>query len=264
MSLEGVGLRSGARARVRLRARPGVLAVSAGGPAVPRSELRVIDAARATTVEASGRPVATIEHLFAACAGLGIHDGLLIEVEGGEVPLLDGAASLFASALGTLGISPSDPLLVVQEAATLVSGESRYTFSPASQRTRPPWLSVTLEYADPRIAPEASWDGTPHDFLSRLATARTFAFAFELEALAHAGHASHAARESVVVLGPGYVHCAGVPFAADEPARHKLLDLLGDLFLYGGPPRGHIHAFRPGHRATHAILREALRTGVVG
>jgi UDP-3-O-[3-hydroxymyristoyl] N-acetylglucosamine deacetylase len=123
---------------------------------------------------------------------------------------------------------------------------------------------VTLEYADPRIAPDAAWDGTPGDFVTRLAKARTFAFADEIPDLVRAGHASHAAPESVVVLGPGYVHWAGIPFTADEPARHKLLDLMGDLFLYGGPPRGHVHAFRPGHRATHTILREARRAGVVG
>ena len=67
----------------------------------------------------------------------------------------------------------------------------------------------------------------------------------------------------MIVIAPGTIYAAGRPFARDEPARHKLLDLIGDLYLYGGPPIGTVTAFRPGHRVTHAVMREALARGIV-
>jgi UDP-3-O-[3-hydroxymyristoyl] N-acetylglucosamine deacetylase len=121
---------------------------------------------------------------------------------------------------------------------------------------------VELELGDERIAREAAWGGDARDFRERIATARTFCFAHEVEALAKAGLASHVTPEMVVVIGPEIL-AAGRPFEADEPARHKLLDLVGDLFLYGGPPRGRVHAYRPGHSSSHVAMRIALERGVV-
>jgi UDP-3-O-acyl-N-acetylglucosamine deacetylase len=66
-----------------------------------------------------------------------------------------------------------------------------------------------------------------------------------------------------VVIAEDAIHAAGAPFAPDEPARHKLLDLVGDMYLYGGPPRGRVRAFRPGHAATHAAMARALDLGVL-
>jgi UDP-3-O-[3-hydroxymyristoyl] N-acetylglucosamine deacetylase len=65
------------------------------------------------------------------------------------------------------------------------------------------------------------------------------------------------------VLAPGVVHHAGRPFSADEPARHKLLDLIGDLYLHGGPPLGLVRALRPGHAANAAAIQQALAEGIV-
>jgi UDP-3-O-[3-hydroxymyristoyl] N-acetylglucosamine deacetylase len=217
------------------------------------------EADRATVLRVGAASIATVEHLFAACAGLGLHQGLAVEVLGGEVPLLDGASRAFVRALEALALPAVPAELVVMRDATLTHRDSRYTFERA-MATR---LDVTLSYDDPRVTPDAAWAGAPDDFVARIAGARTFAFAHEVLALAAAGQASHVDPASVVVLTPDGALASGEPFTWDEPARHKLLDLMGDLFLYGGPPRGRVHAFRPGHRATHAILREALALGVV-
>ncbi len=262
-TLEGIGLRSGLPARVILHRRPGPFALHASGVDTPRALLHAEDADRATLVRAGASTVATVEHLLAACAALGLHEGLLVEVVGGEVPLLDGCARAFAAALATLDLAPREPPLVVTREETIAHGESRYTFRPAKGPARTGTVAVTLAFDDPRIAPDAAWDGSAGDFLGRIAGARTFAFAHEVLPLIAAGHASHVDRASAVVFTPDAVLASGAPVAPDEPARHKLLDLLGDLFLYGGPPRGHVHALRPGHRATHAILHEALARGVV-
>jgi UDP-3-O-acyl-N-acetylglucosamine deacetylase len=124
-------------------------------------------------------------------------------------------------------------------------------------------LEVTIDFDDERLAKRASWAGDPEDFFARIAAARTFGFEHELAHLLARGLASHVTPESVVVIAPSGVLFAGAPFSADEPARHKLLDLIGDLYLYGGPPRGRVAALRPGHAATHAVMRRALAEGLV-
>jgi UDP-3-O-[3-hydroxymyristoyl] N-acetylglucosamine deacetylase len=259
VTLRGIGLRSGRPASVVLHARAGPFAFWARGADVERGALRIEETDRATVVRAGESTFATVEHLLAACAALGLHEGLRVEVDGGEAPLLEGGARGFLVALLALELAPRPPALVVRRDATLAHGESRYTFRCATS-TR---VDVTLSFDDPRIYPHAAWNGDADDFAVRIAPARTFAFSHELDALVAKGHASHVDPSSVVVLTPDAVLCSGEPFSADEPARHKLLDLMGDLFLYGGPPMGHLHAFRPGHRATHAILRDAFARGVV-
>jgi hypothetical protein len=88
--------------------------------------------------------------------------------------------------------------------------------------------------------------------------ARAFGFAHEVDALAARGLASHVAQESVVVITTDGVLSAGPRFRPDEPARHELLDLVGDLDVHGGPSVGSVRAVRPGHAATHEAVRRAL------
>ena len=223
------------------------------------ADLQVENADRATVVRAGASVVATVEHLLAACAAFGLHEGLSVEVVGGEMPLLDGCSVAFARAIGALGLAPSPAPLAVVRDETLSFGESRYTFRRGAATN----VAVTLSFDDPRLTPDAAWAGDRDDFVTRIAGARTFAFAHEVGALIRDGHASHVDPASVVVFTPDAVLASGAPFTADEPARHKLLDLMGDLFLHGGPPLGSVHAVRPGHRATHTILRQALERGVV-
>jgi UDP-3-O-[3-hydroxymyristoyl] N-acetylglucosamine deacetylase len=256
---EGVGLRSGRPSRVVCHARTGPFTVVAGGVAVERSAMTVVDTERATTVGIGPSQVATVEHLFAACGALGLHEGLCIDVAGGEVPLLDGGASAFVRGLESLALTRYAASLRVVRDASVAHGGSVYAFSRGATTL----LDVELELDDPRLAAGASWDGSAGDFTTRIASARTFAFGHEVDALIASGRASHVDPGSVVVMTPDRILSAGAPFLADEPARHKLLDLIGDLFLYGGPPIGHVRAFRPGHGATHAIVRTALATGVL-
>jgi UDP-3-O-[3-hydroxymyristoyl] N-acetylglucosamine deacetylase len=203
--------------------------------------------------------VATVEHLFAALAGAGVYEGVAIDVEGPEVPLLDGASRAWTRLISKLTIASKSPTLCVVKGARVEVGASRYTFSPS----RSLHTAVTIDFDDPRLTPDASWNGDPAEFADRVAPARTFAFAREIPELAAHGLASHVAPESVVVLEADRVHASGDPFEWDEPARHKLLDLIGDLYLYGGPPIGAVHAHRPGHAATHEAMRRAVVEGVV-
>lgn len=259
--IAGQGLHTGARASVRFERAAGPITFVQDAASATLDELEVASATRSTTLAThDGRVrIATVEHVLAALAGLTIQHDLRVIVGGPEMPLADGCAAAFFDALAALGLAPSPPALVVAQPGEIVVGESRYAFEPRDA----PSLEVTIDFGDPRLANGASWDGTPAAFRAAIATARTFGFAHEVEALAEAGLASHVAPESVVVLAKDEVLFAGRPFSADEPARHKLLDLAGDLYVHGGPPRGCVRAHRPGHAATHEAVRRALAAGIL-
>ncbi len=256
---QGIGLHSGTAARVTLRRAMGPCRFLRAGREMPVVEARVVGTFRATALDVLGERVSTVEHLLAACGGLGVHDGLSIEIVGTELPLLDGAARAWCDALLEVGVRATAPSLAVARDADVRVGESRYEFRRAAGIR----AAVTIEFGDARLAKTAEWDGDPVDFAERIAPARTFAFQRDVEALADEGLGSHVTPSSVVVIGEQAVLFAGAPFSVDEPARHKLLDLVGDLFLWGGPPRGAVSAHRPGHGATCAAMREALESGIV-
>ncbi len=262
--VEGRALHSGERARVVLHARPGPVGLRAAGVEAPLARWHARPAERSTWVELDGGEarVRLVEHLLAALGGMALHDGVLVEVEGSELPLLDGASRAWAEALGTLRVAKGPPRLTIARAGTVDVGASRYVFAPATRADEPPRVGVRVEFDDPRVAPDASWTGDVEDFVARVAPARTFCFARELDELARKGLAAFATPDAVLVIGESIL-AEGRPYEADEPARHKLLDLIGDLFLYGGPPRGEVHARRPGHAATHAAMRIAIDEGIV-
>jgi len=259
--LQGRGLHSGAPCTVVLLREPGPVALSQGGARATVRDLVVASTARATTVEAPGGTlrVGTVEHAFAALAGLGVREGLELRVEGPEMPLLDGGALAWCEAIARLAVPAASPRLRVTRAASYEVGPSRYELAPGDRGID---VSVHVEL-DSRFEPVARWRGDPQDFVSRIAPARTFALAHEVEELARRGLARHADPASVVVLAPDAVLSSGRPFTPDEPARHKLLDLIGDLYLHGGPPVGSVHAVRPGHASNARAIRRALEDGVL-
>jgi UDP-3-O-[3-hydroxymyristoyl] N-acetylglucosamine deacetylase len=261
VELEGAGLHSGAAVRVVLGARPGPVRLRVRGVEAEIADLDVVSSARATTVQprGGGARVGTVEHCFAALAGLGIRGGVTIDVDGPEMPLLDGGAGAWCRALTELGAERSAPRLRVVREAVIEVGPSVYELSPGDEAI----VEVRVDFDDPRLAPDARWGGDPQDFVERIAPARTFALVRELDELVARGLARSADPASVVVVTRDAVLCAGRAFEADEPARHKLLDLMGDAYLFGGPPLGRLRALRPGHAANVRALRRALETGAL-
>ncbi len=261
MVIRGVGLHSGAPVSVTLQARPGPIRLAAGGAEATLGQLEVVYTARATTVATADARirVGTVEHAFAALAGLGIHQGLTVAVDGPEMPLLDGGALAWCEALATLPLPATRPCLRVTRQAALDVGPSRFELSPATGIE----VTVVIDLGDARFAAEASWAGEAADFVQRIAPARTFTMARDVEELVRRGLARHVDPTAVVVIAPDAVHHAGRPFSADEPARHKLLDLLGDLYLHGGPPLGRVRAVRPGHASNARAIRRAIDEGIL-
>lgn len=262
--VRGFGLHGGRPAAVRFLRADGPVRIRAGANEAAISDLTADGSARSTVVSAGALRVGTVEHVLAALEARSIRSGIVIEVSGAgelEMPLFDGGARGFADALRLVlddDASP-DPRPVVTREATFEVGASRYVFAPRARVH----VAVAIDFDDARIAPSASWDGDADDFRVRIAPARTFGFARELGALLARGLAQHVTPESVIVFADDAVHVAGAPYTADEPARHKLLDLLGDLYLHGGAPLGSLVATRPGHAATHDVMRRAWADGVL-
>jgi UDP-3-O-[3-hydroxymyristoyl] N-acetylglucosamine deacetylase len=243
--------------------RSGLLTIAQRGAEARLDELRPVRTDRGVTVAtADGRVrVDLIEHLLAAVGGLGVVEHLWVEVEGDEVPLLDGGALRFAEALMQLELqrAPGVRSLRVARAAVIEHERSVYRFAPGSL----PSVRVEVDFPPPVGRQRAAWGGGAAEFVEHVAPARTFGWVRELEALREAGRAAAVDLGSVLVFDERGPIAGCRPPGPSEPARHKLLDLIGDLALHGGPPLGLVDAGAPGHTATHAVVARALAGGVL-
>jgi len=194
-----------------------------------------------------------VEHLLAAVAGMEL-DNLKVELDGPEVPIADGSCSAFVELLTAAGFrlqgrprweaAPTRPLRVEQD-------HSRIDVYPAEETSLE--CRVDLSGAGRGIQ-IFSWH-RGKSFPRELAPARTFGFLEEAAVLLEQGLIRGTALDNTVVLsGAAAISCGGLRFS-DEFARHKTLDLLGDLFLLGGPLRARVVAARPGHALNHRIVR---------
>ncbi|MEP7124381.1 MAG: UDP-3-O-acyl-N-acetylglucosamine deacetylase [Byssovorax sp.] len=261
--LRGVALHRGGPATVRLEAAPGPITIVQRGVEASLADLHIARADRGVTLASTdGRVrVDLVEHLFAALGGLGVRSGVRITVDDDELPLLDGGARLFAEAILALGVAPEpgEPPLVITRNASISRGNAIYVLTPG----RAVAVSVEVEFRAPVGRQSAAWSGDASDFVKRIAPARTFGWADEHAALLASGRAAAVDLSAVLVYDDDGAIAGCRPAAKHEAARHKLLDLIGDLAIHGGPPRGSITAQRPGHAATHAVIAQAFALGVL-
>lgn len=205
--------------------------------------------------------IESVEHLFAALGAWPVSRGLELRVTGGEVPLADGGAARFAEAVSALDPPRGSTRLMIARAGTVEVGESTYAFEPGPE----PTLAVEVHFEARNIGTErASWDGSFDRFVSDLAWARTFGFRRDAHAMFAEGRALGADPRAVMVLDDdGRVEPPAAPARPSEFARHKLLDMIGDFYFFGGPPRGAVYAKKPGHAATHRAVAAALEKGLL-
>lgn len=252
---DGRGLHGGEPCRLRLVPvrQPGWwLAASTGWVRIAEASLQSTD--HRTELVVAGRRYATIEHVLSALSGLRI-DGVGIDLSGGEAPALDGSAAPLVGPLLGASVPVDDASVwVVARPLEVDDGTSLIRVEPGDSRT----LSVEVDFPLPEGAPLTSSWTDAGDYAQRVATARTFAFTSWLETLAAAGLARGGSIDNALVLddqgralNPGGLRCA------DEVARHKLLDLVGDLARLGAPLVARVFAHRPGH-GINARLVDAL------
>jgi UDP-3-O-[3-hydroxymyristoyl] N-acetylglucosamine deacetylase len=261
----GVGLHSGARISLRLLpGAPGTGIVFrrtdlAGGPVeIPAAHDHVTATRLNTTLGLPGRPeasVGTVEHVMAALAGMGV-DNAVVELDGPEVPAMDGSAAPFVFLIECAGVVPAEAprqVIEVLRPVRVEEGDAFVTLLPGAGSG----LSIEAEIDFPAAAvrrQSRSVRVTPQAFKADLAAARTFGFAEEIDALRAAGLARGGSlKNAVVVSGARVLNEGGLRFA-DEFVRHKMLDILGDLALAGLPLVARVVARRPGHRLNNAVL----------
>ncbi len=253
--VDGIGLHTGASVRVELRPAPASRGrvFLCGGGEIPALADYVVDTRRCVTLGLGAARVSTVEHLLAALTLAGVTNAE-VAVDGPELPALDGSAQQWLRVIRAAGVSPQDgemPDYTVTEPCWVEDGDSALLLAPAAALT----LYAVLTVPD-TVAANMTAGGVVAEVAEEIARARTFGLEREVAALLEAGLARGGSLENAVVLTrDGYLNEQVWP---NEPAWHKVLDLLGDLALLGRPLRGMVVAIRAGHRQ-HVALARRLR-----
>lgn len=255
VEVTGIGLRTGERRRARLGpGHDGVVFVT-GGVEIAAVAGNVVDATLATTLGLGPARVALVEHLLAAIVASGL-DSVRVEVDGDEVPILDGCALGWLGALSSAGraaIPGAGRAWTVRELVRVERGDSWAELRPSATLE----MDVAVDFPHPSIGAQR-WVGAPAAvFGTDLAWARTFGFQADAERLTALGIVRGASLENTLVFGESGPLNPGGLRAVDEVVRHKALDALGDLALVPGAPRVRLSAHRGGHALHHALLRAA-------
>ena len=203
--------------------------------------------------------IGTVEHVMAALSALAI-DNILIEVDGPEVPILDGSAAPFVFLLECAGVVDQDEprsVVEIRHTVRIADGAAWAELRPLASHDWPVLdLEVSIDFAAAAIGRQsAALRLTRDSFCRDVARARTFALAADVEQLRAAGLALGGSLDNAVVVDDATVLNPGGLRMPDEFARHKLLDAVGDLALAGGALHGHFVAHRSGHALNNALLR---------
>ncbi len=254
VDVPGVGLISGLPSRIRLRpadVNTGIVFIRSDLPGSPRISAHasvVTDTRRRTTLGVARATVTLTEHLLAALAGLRV-DNCEVELSNSEPPGLDGSAGGFATAIldaGCTNQAARRSIFAVDQPITIVRNDATLSIHPTD--TPNLVMSYTLDYghAAPIARQTTTLTITPESFARELAHCRTFLLEAEVAQMRQHGIGNHLQTSDILVFGPqGRVSKS--LHHADEPARHKMLDMVGDLSLCGFDLAGHIVAYRSGH-----------------
>ncbi len=265
LMISGIGLHSGKRINMTLRpaeAGTGIIFHRRENDrhvAIEAVSANVVDTRLATVLGKGDLTVSTVEHLLATLHVFGI-DNLHIDIDGSEVPIMDGSAAPFAEMIENAGVrrlSKARKFLAIRKPITLVDGEKRVTLIP-SRFFR---ISFDIAFDHPAIAlQDFTFKCSPQQFRREIAPARTFGFLKEVEYLKANGLALGGSLENAVVLDDENVlNPEGLRFS-EEFVRHKILDSIGDFSLAGYPILGHIKAFKAGHEINHRMVEKLLAT----
>lgn len=260
VALEGIGLHCGKPVKITLSPAPPdsgiVFRIGREGPPIPAAPESVVDSHYATTIGRNGSRIQTVEHLMAAAAGLGI-DNLTVEVEGTEVPAMDGSAKPFVGLLNAAGRTAQTARrrpITIRQPIHVGSGNRWIEIVPAPELR----ISYTLDNDHPAIGTQVlSCVPTEESFVNEFAPARTYGFLKDLGAMRKHGLALGGSLDNAIVVGTrGTLN--GLRYR-DEFVRHKVLDLIGDLALLGRPVLGHVVARNAGHGLNFALVVEIQR-----
>jgi UDP-3-O-[3-hydroxymyristoyl] N-acetylglucosamine deacetylase len=260
---DGVGLHTGVPVHVRLLPAPPDTGyvfrrTDLGGFEIPATVESVANCGYATTLMRTGVMLSTVEHLLSALRGLGI-DNTFIEVDNLEIPIMDGSAEVFADMIERARVV-EQPLarraLLVRERISFEQGNRRISVEPADSYQ----IDCLIDFAHPLIGMQhLEVELTNGNFSREIASARTFGFTEEIEALRRANLIRGGSLDNAIVLTEdGMLNETSLRFS-DEFVRHKILDIIGDLALLGMPILGRVKAERSGHILHAGLMAKLLR-----
>lgn len=261
ISCEGVGVHSGIKVRLTIKPAPanhGIKFIRTDlpdSPAINALFRSVVDTSLATVIGKEGAIVSTIEHLMASFVGLSI-DNAIVELDGYEMPIMDGSAKVFASMIVEAGIEklevPRTFFVITKPVEIEEDGKYVKAYPYSSFR-----LNCAIEF-DHSLIGKQSYDFylSEKTFLDEICSARTFGFYQDIEHLKRFGLAKGASLDTGIAIDKtAIMNKEGLRFD-NEFVRHKLLDCLGDFSLIGMPIVGHFETFKSGHAFNYAFLEE--------
>ena len=257
-TIKGIGLHSGDFVKLTLKpseANTGIVFIK-NNIEIPA----YIDYAKSfdfsTTIENKGEKVQTIEHLMASLYFLGI-DNIIIEIDGNEVPILDGSADVFIKEIKKAGIKTlkEEKIYAVLEKDVYVEDKDKYIKATVSDE---PIFTFEAKYNNQIIGNKTFSFNSFKESYKKVSPARTYCFFEEVQMLKKLGLAKGGSLENAVVFKEESVlNPEGLRFD-DEPVRHKLLDLIGDLYLLGYPIIGDIYSFKGGHALNAKFVKKLI------
>jgi UDP-3-O-[3-hydroxymyristoyl] N-acetylglucosamine deacetylase len=265
----GVGLHSGQRVEVTLRpGKPdtGIVFRRIDLPepvSIQTSAISVTDTRLASTISSVGTKVQTVEHLMSACAGLGI-DNLLIDINGEEVPILDGSSSSFVFLIQRAGIEKQKTLkkfIRVIQPVLISEGEGESLKWAKLEPYNGYKLNFQIDFAHVAVnatGQEYEFDFGQNSYEKDISRARTFCFTKDVEMMRANGLALGGGLDNAIVIDDYKVINADGLRYGDEFVKHKILDAMGDLHLIGHPLLAAYKAFRSGHALNNKLLRKLL------
>lgn len=261
ISCSGIGLHSGKKVRMTIKpAAPdsGIqfIRTDLGVPQVIKAHFEnVIETNFSTTIGINGTRVSTVEHLLAAFFGLGI-DNATVEIDGPEVPIMDGSAAPFISLLKNAGIREqrnAKQFIVIKKPMRIEDGNRSISIKPARELK----ISFSIDFPHPLIKDQRfDFHFSDSNFIKEISKARTFGFLKDMKSLWDAGLAQGGSLDNAIVIDEYRVlNEDGLRFS-DEFVRHKVLDFIGDLAIIGAPVIGHFTVERSGHSLNQAMLKK--------
>ena len=203
--------------------------------------------------------VSTVEHLMAALAGCGVHNAI-VEIDGPEVPIMDGSATRFVAEIQRAGLVEQGQdvaLLEILKPVRVEKGDAFAELSPLGHFE----IDFTIDFPNTIIGKQsAAMDLRNGNFVHDLANCRTFCRVEDVDAMRAAGRALGGSLDNALVVEGDHYQNADGPRRADEPVRHKMLDALGDLMLAGAPIMGRYHGYKAGHALTNQLLHKLFAT----
>ena len=261
----GIGLHTGEKVKINLRPAPansGIKFVRTDLKGRPEVEVRfdnVFDTTLATTIGTNGCKVSTIEHLMAAFFGLGI-DNAVVELDGPEVPIMDGSAAPFVFLIKSGDVREQESpkqFIVIKKPFKVDDGNRSVCIYPSKELK----ITYMIDFQHPLLRNqeyELTFSG--RDFVREISTARTFGFMKDVETLKKNGFARGGSLDNAVVIDDfRIINEDGLRFD-DEFVRHKILDFIGDISIVGSPIIGHFVVKKSGHFLNQHMLKKLMES----